>query len=258
MYVFGSGYVFTKQTYDASGNALANGPRIILGTNQDISFDMGFTVKELYGQNQWAEDVARGAMKMGGKVKFAQIYGAAWDSLFFGQPNNLTAGTLTSLVAAISATLIPATPFIITPTPPLSGTFVADICVINASTGIPMIPVTGTPTAGQYSVTAGAYTFSSADHSSGYSVLINYEYTATVTAAYSQTVASLPMGSTPYFSLSHTVQHLGKNLTLLFPRCTTSKMSLALKNEDFLVPELDWQAMRDPVTNSVMTWSTSE
>lgn len=260
---YGSGYTFVQQTLDGSGNTLALGPRTILSINQEISFDMGFTVKELYGQNQWAEDVARGAMKLTGKVKFGQLFGAALDSMFFGQPGQLVSGTLQNIQVGTSAQAIPITPYTITITPSGGATFVQDECVINAATGIPMVPVTGVPTAGQYAVTGpgatGTYTFSSADSTAGVSVFINYlQKNTSLTAAYSQDVQSMSMGSTPLFSLSHTVQHLGKKLTLIFPRATSTKLNMAFKNEDYMIPEMDFTVMRDPVTNKVLTWSTSE
>jgi len=263
MKIFGSGYAFSQQTQDANGNALALGPRTILGINQSISFDMGFTVKELLGQNQWPEDVARGAMKLTGKIKFAQIFGAGLDSLFFGQPSNLLSNNLTAIQVGLAAQTVAAT---ITVTPSSGASFAADECVINAATGVPLVPVTGAPSAGQYAVAVttaspslGVYTFNTADVSAGVSVFLNYLTTlATSTGAYTQSVQSLPMGSTPLFSISHTVSHLGKSLTLLFPRCTSTKLGLDLKNEDFLVPEIDFSVMRDPVTNSVLKWSTAE
>lgn len=257
MDMFGSGYAFTLGNQDSLGNALANGPRNILGINQDISFDASFTIKELYGQQQVAEDVARGSLKLSGKIKFAAVFGSIMDSVFWGQPNNLVAGTQTIVNAATSAIAIPAG-LIVTVAPSLGGVWTADTCVINATTGIPMVNAgTAAPTAGQYTAAAGVYTFNTADRTSGYSVYINYQYTATVTGAYTQAIDSLPMGATPFFSLSHTVPHNGKNLTLLFPSVTSSKLSLALKNEDFLIQEIDFTPRRDPVSGKLMTWSTS-
>jgi len=50
--------------------------------------------------------------------------------------------------------------------------------VLNAATLQPMQQIpSGTPLAGQYTCAAGVYTFSSADHTSGISVLISYLYT---------------------------------------------------------------------------------
>lgn len=79
---------------------------------------------------------------------------------------NYTAG-----YAATDTAAIPATPFQITTSQPWYN----DVGVtIN---GMAATRVTGTPTAGQYTVTAGVYTFASADNVSGKTAVINYGYT---------------------------------------------------------------------------------
>lgn len=66
---------------------------------------------------------------------------------------------------------IPATPFQVT----TDFTWIADTGVTFALTGMPLVKVTGTPTAGQYAVDdAGVYTFAAAD--TGLGVLITYSY----------------------------------------------------------------------------------
>lgn len=218
---------------------------------------MNFSLKELYGQSQHADDAARGSVKHTGKIKNAKFFGVGFNMLLFGQPTVLTSGTLTAISPAYFPTTIAAT---ITPTVPNTGTFVQDVCVINAATGVMMTPVSGTAalSAGQYHVAGGTYSFSTGDVSLGFGVYINYEYTSTLASAYTMSPQNLPMGSTPFFSLSHTVPYAGKQLTLLFPRVTLSKFSMNMKNEDFTIPEADWTAVRDPVSGNIMTWSTSE
>lgn len=55
-----------------------------------------------------------------------------------------------------------------------AATFVADGGVVYAATGIPFASVSGTPTAGQYKVSAGIYTFAAADANAG--IIISYTY----------------------------------------------------------------------------------
>ncbi len=57
------------------------------------------------------------------------------------------------------------------------GAWALDRGVSYASSGNPLTPVTGTPTAGQYNVSAGVYTFSPGD--AGGAVLISYGYIPT-------------------------------------------------------------------------------
>lgn len=69
---------------------------------------------------------------------------------------------------------IPATPFQVTPDQ-LNGPWAQDAGVVNGTTGVAMVKVaSGTPTAGQYKVAAGIYTFAAAD--TGVPVLISYSY----------------------------------------------------------------------------------
>ena len=55
------------------------------GTLQDVSLDISGDVKQLYGQKQFPEAVARGKCKITGKSKFAAINGKMLNDLFFGQ-----------------------------------------------------------------------------------------------------------------------------------------------------------------------------
>lgn len=257
MDLFGSGYCFGRPTQDALGNAITTGQPVVFATNQEITWDVNFNLKKLMGQSQMVDDLRRGAVAHTGKIKNGRFFGAGLNMVLFGQPSVLTAGTLTAISAAVASVPIAAT---ITPVVPNSGTFVQDVCVVNASTGVMMTPVAGTGalSAGQYHVAGGTYSFSSGDVTAAFGVFINYQYTASVTAAYTQSPQNLPMGSTPFFSLSHTVPLDGKYLTLLWPRVTLSKFSANFKNEDFFIPECDWEACRDPVSGNIMTWSTSE
>lgn len=254
-YAFGAGNMYITQLQDAWGNSIANPTPLPLMVLQEGSIDMSADAKELYGQNQFAAAVARGKAKLSVKVKPARIYAALWNALFFGQ--TLTSGLL-AIQTDTTGAAIPATPYKITVTPPNSGTFVADMGVISA-TGYPMTCVTGTPATGQYAVTTGGvYTFAAAD--TGKTVFINYEYTvASANAALAQTqnVMNLPMGYAPQFKADLCISYQGKLTTFSIQQAVTTKMSIGFKNEDFAIPEFDFQAM-DPGNGKIMTWSTSE
>jgi hypothetical protein len=57
------------------------------GALQDVSVDISFNLKELYGQNQFPLTIARGQGKIEGKAKFANLNGGMVNDLFFGQTN---------------------------------------------------------------------------------------------------------------------------------------------------------------------------
>lgn len=75
---FGSGILYGTR------NDIAGGSPVRFGALQDVSIDFDGEIKELYGQNQYALDAARGKTKITGKAKFAQISAAIFTNMFFG------------------------------------------------------------------------------------------------------------------------------------------------------------------------------
>lgn len=253
-YAFGAGNMYVTQLLTALGATVANPTPYPLMVLQEGSVDFSSDMKELYGQNQFPVAVGRGKTKMQIKVKPARILAAVWNAIFFGQ--TLSPG-LVAVFTDTTGTAIPATPFQITIVPPSSGTFAADMGVLNAA-GNPMTRVASAPATGQYSlnVGTGVYTFAAAD--TGLLVYISYQYsTATIATGQKQTVTNLPMGQAPVFRADLTVNYLGKLTTFSFPNAISTKFSLGFKNEDFAIPEFDFSAF-DNGAGQVMTWSTSE
>ena len=252
-YLFGSGFMYGIPTADASGAAIANPTPVQFGVLQDISVDFEFDNKLLHGQNQFPVAVGRGKGKVGGKAKFAQVNGTAYNSLFFG------GGLSNGIVAAVNdvtGASIPATPYKITVTPPNSGTYLRDLGVRD-SNGTPMTRVASAPTTGQYSLdpALGAYTFAAADTLKV--VFINYEYTATSAVAKSMSLVNQPMGYAPTFMAVLSQPYQGKNLHIRLAQCVSKKLSFAAKNDDFVIPELDFDCFADTAGN-VATIGTSE
>lgn len=249
--VFGSGVVWGTPTTDATGAAIANPSPIQLGVLQDISCDMSFDTKMLYGGLQFPIAVGRGKGKIDLKSKFAQINGATLNSLYFGQ--SMTSAKLGDVNDTTGA-VIPTTPYQLTPTVPSSGTWSQDLGVKD-SNGLPMTRVASAPATGQYSVAAGVYTFAAADV--GKTVFINFQYTATSTTAKKGTIINLPMGYAPVVRLDLYMPYQGKEFVLTFPQCISSKLGFSTKQDDFMIPEMDFQGFADPAGN-VAYWGLSE
>ena len=250
-YAFGSGILWGTPTADAFGNAVANPTPVQFGVLQEITLDVSFDNKPLYGQQQMPVTVARGKGKITGKAKFALLNGATINSLFFGQ--TLNTGIIGD-VYDVTGTAIPSTPYTITPTVPNSGTWSRDLGVRN-SNGVPMTRVASAPATGQYSVAAGVYTFAAADTT--LVVFINYAYTATSATAKNSNVVNLPMGYAPTFRADLLVPYQGKNMVWSAPNCVANKLSLATKLDDFTVPEFDFDVFADSAGN-VLTYALSE
>jgi hypothetical protein len=250
-YNFGSGAVWSTPLTDAFGAVIANPTPLLIGVLQDASIDISSDTKMLYGQNQYPVAVGRGKGKVSGKMKFGQINGAIFNSVFFGQ--TMTSSLIAS-VADVTGAVIPATPFTITPTVPGAGTWQRDLGVRDAN-GNPMTLVASGPTTGQYTVTAGAYLFAAAD--TGKLVFISYKYTGTSTTAKTSLVKNIAMGSAPTFKCDFFNQLGGNGLDLTLYSCVANKLSFATKQDDFLIPEIDFDAFADAAGN-VVGWGTAQ
>lgn len=229
--LFGSGIFWGTPTGDASGNAISNPSPSQFGVGQDCSIDMSFDTKKLYGQQQFPVAIGRGKGSITGKSKFAQVNGLLVNSMFFGQ--TLTSGIISDVYDTTGVTVA----LTVTPTVPNSGTWSADLGVRN-SLGQQLTRVASAPATGQYAVAAGVYTFASADV--GTTVFINYQYTGTSTLAKSVAINNLPMGYSPTFRFDLYVPFQGKSLIFTFPNCTSSKLTVATKQDDFVIPEFDF------------------
>jgi hypothetical protein len=251
LYGFGAGALWGTPLTDANGNAIANPSPLLFGVLQNVSVDISADIKELYGQNQFAEAVARGKAKISCKAQFGRINGKLLNDLFFGQ-------TLVSSIVAdyydTTGSVIPATPFQITPTIPSSGTWSRDLGVRDQN-GNPMTRVASAPATGQYSVATGIYTFAAAD--TGLTVFISFAYTATGAAAKNSTVLNIAMGNAPSFRCDLSDGYSGGQTALSLFKCISTKLSFATKQDDFLIPEMDFSAFANPA-GQVLQWGTSE
>jgi hypothetical protein len=248
MFAFGTGVLIGTPTIDANGNAIVNPSPVEFGTLQDVSLDISFDTKTLYGNLQFPLAVGRGKGKIGGKAKVAKLNGSMINSIFFGQ--SLLSG-ITSTVYDTNGTTIAAS---LTPTVPNSGTWTRDLGVKDAN-GLPMTRVAATPATGQYSVSAGVYTFNASDV--GKTAFINFAYDAASTSAVKSTVMNLPMGYAPSFSVDLYLPFQGKSLIVSCPNAVASKLTLATKQDDFMVPEFDFDCFAN-AAGQVLTYALSD
>ncbi len=239
---FGVGKLIAVPTHLADGTAIATPTPVILGTMQDVSVDLSVEMKTLYGSKRYPIAAGQGKGKIEVKGKYAEIDGGILGSLFFGKA--ASAGVKAAVFDAPAT--IPATPgpYTLTVVPPNSGTFVADLGVIDATTGVQLTRVATAPATGQYAVTnAGVYTFASADQGKG--VRQSYEYSATAGGQF-WTITNEVMGYTPAFTLLLQSGYQGKNLVLKLNRCVSGKLALPLKADDFTIGDFDAEAFADP------------
>ena len=240
---FGSGLLYTTRT-DITGQ----GP-LRFGAFQDLQLSFSGEIKELFGQNQFALDVARGKVKIEGKAKLAQISAPIANAIFFG--GSITTGQVLSVYQ--EAGTIPAvSTYTITTTN--AAHFVSDLGVHYLSTGNAFTLVTASPAVGQYMVnaTTGVYTFAAADE--GVLVLIDYTYSSTT--GWTMASGNPLMGNTPKFSATFTQQYGGNQLTITMPYCVGSKFSMPTKIDDYVMEEFDFQAFSGAGGNPITITTT--
>ena len=250
--LFGAGAMWGTPLTDSQGNAISNPTPVRFGIAQEISMDIDFSTKELYGTLQFPVQIGRGTAKISGSIKNAQINGRAWASLFFGQ--SFSTGVFADYLDT-TGELIPASgPYTITVTPPSSGVWSADLGVLDSNAN-PMQVVASGPTTGQYSVAAGVYTFAAADE--GKKVFINYQYTGASTTAPTQTITSQPLGYTPTFALDIYLPYNGSSVTAHLFQVVASKLAIQTKLDDFVIPSMDYSAFAD-TQNRVLQIGTTQ
>ena len=221
--VFGPGALFLQRT------DLANATPVNIGRANEFQLDQQFSKKELYGQSQFPLFVARGTAKFTAKAKMALVSGIALNSAFFGA--TMAAGqqaTALSESGTISAGAY---------TTANHATFVSDLGVVYAATGLPLTYVTGSPGAGQYTQSAGVYGFNTGDN--GKAIFVTYTF-AVAGAGQSFTMTNPMLGTTPSFQLWYYTSTNSVPLNIQLFSCVSDKLSLAFKLEDFMMPELDF------------------
>jgi hypothetical protein len=226
--VFGPGILIATRT------DIANGTPVNIGYCNEFSTDFSGNIKQLFGQNQLPLDAARGTVKVSGKAKAAVVSGLALNAVFFG--NNFTTGGIKWNVGESHS--VPVTPGPYTVTVNNSATFDLDLGVVYAATNIPFTKVASAPAQGQYSVSAGVYTFAAADQGAAFFVT----YTSTVaTGIQTLNITNQLLGTSPIFQLDYFTIRNNKALVGRFFAVQASKLGMAFKLEDFMMPEIDFE-----------------
>lgn len=240
-YVFGTGQLFATP--------VGGGAPLKFGALQDVSIDLSADIKELYGQYQFALDTARGKTKVEWKAASGNIDAEAFNQVYFGQTVDagdelLQAFNETGTVPAMSTYTV---------TVANAANFVMDLGVYYSVTGLPLKQVASGPAVGEYSVSAsGVYTFAAADASAA--LLFNYLYEGSNGGTL--TVTNQLMGSTPKFQLVASQVYDGKSFTIILYSAVADKLSLPLKQDDYLIAELSGSCHAD-AANRVLKLSTT-
>lgn len=223
---FGSGILVLK-------TSVANVPYMNFGALQDVNLTIKGKLESLRAQKVIPIDSAISELDITAKVKTGWVSGALYAAYFAGA--TVSTGTV-KLASAESATIPSATAYTVTVAN--ATNFVEDFGVTYTATGVPLVPVTGTPTTGQYAVNAstGVYTFASTD--AGLGVQITYTY-GDSTAGSTIAVPNALQGLTNKFSV---ILYRGRNNTgerFLLNGCVASNLQLPTTMGKFAVSDFD-------------------
>lgn len=243
-YVFGTGQLFAMP--------VGGGAPLRFGALQDVSVDFSGDIKSLHGQYQFPLDVARGKSKVEWSANSGNIDVEAFNQVYFG-------GTVTTGDEVIQvfneAGSIPASPGPYTITVAQAANFVMDLGVYYAADATPLKQVASSPDQGEYSVSAaGVYTFNASD--AEVDVLINYLYESAATGG-SLDITNQLMGDTPRFQLVLSQVYRSKTFTLILYANVAEKLTLPLKQDDYLVGEIAGQAFADDAGRIARITTTS-
>jgi hypothetical protein len=228
-FVFDSGYLF---------GVMPNKTPVKFGSLQGIEAELDFKLFDSPLQLQAAIGTMATKLKMDFKAKAAQMDGLLLNQLFFGQT---PASGSEGLVRDQAGTIPASGPYTITPALPAGGTWRQDLSVQYATSGAPLTLVPSGPTQGQYSVSAGVYTFAAADASLG--VAFNFLYT--MTTGLKLALVNKFSYLAPYFQVVLNTTYNGKQVTWNLARCASKNLKLATSLEKFAIPEFSFSAMAD-------------
>lgn len=216
---------------------------IPFGILQDVSLDESFDVKELYGSNQFPEDIGKGKGKIHITAKIGAVDPLMFNSLFYG--GTMTGGETRASI--MEQGTIPSTPFTITAAN--GATFVKDLGVYDVTTGRMLTRVASAPATGQYSVSGvGVYTYAAAD--TGHIVQASYTYTTAAAAGVGSTIVvnNAALGNAPaqtQLILPVSRATNGKQLVKTYNSVVCTSMKQAFKNDDFMLTDLSFTAFAD-------------
>lgn len=237
---FGSGKVFLVPT---GGNLPSNPTAVQALTVQDVQIDIAGDLKELKGSSQFPDDVATGDKKGTGKFATGRKDLNMFNQIFSADIV-VTGGTSVSP----NESHVP-TSNAVTVTPPGSGTFAEDLGVTYAGSGLALVKVAATPAVGQYTVSAGVYTFAAGDAAAAAGVIISYSYTLTGGTTYQINNQALGYGPQCELYLVDTYQpkNVGTasapvweyNVIHLYA-VKINKITIGNKRADYSIPEVDF------------------
>jgi len=203
-----------------------------------VDIDISFSTKDLVGERTFAEATARAAATITGKVASGRFDGRAVGQLFFNEePTEGRIELVSEKRQAVPAT----TPFTVNVIG-VGETFDSDLGVVDGATGgfFDRVDDAGDLVPGKYLVSGGTYTFDEDD--AGKTVLVSFM--RGVSGGSTTLITNQMMDIAPTFEL---VSADSKGMMIQLYACTFSKLTLQRKNDDFLIPNMEFGAYADDI-----------
>lgn len=215
-------------------------------TPQDMSLDIKRATKSLFGEKMLADEVAAGEMTVTGKCTMGGINARMFGDLIFGD------GSTTGRTMEVDneAGTIPSSS-VYTVQTANHTTQTVDLGAKYATTGLPFVRVASGPTIGQYSYSAGTYTFAAADE--GVNVQISYLYTD-ATGGETIAMSNQLQGPTAGFTAVMCFLFGAVQNNISLTNAIASGASIGSKGGDFTKPTFDFECATD-TTGSLGTMS---
>lgn len=218
------------------------GTPVRVATLQGVDIDIGATPKNLIGSRQYAEASVRAGSTISGKIQSGRFDGRLISNLFLGASE--VDGSIQS------GLIVPVTDEIVTidddgsATPKLGGAkFDSDLGAIDLVSRGAYKWVKQDPAAGEYTYdeATGDYTFSVDD--AGKKVALSY-LKFDSTQGTTTTITNDEMGEQQSFEL---ISYDKKGLFIQLYACQFNKATLQRKNDDYLIPNLEFDAYADDI-----------
>lgn len=230
-YGFGSGALYGV-------SSAANPTPVRFGVIQSAKVSFKSKNVPLYGTDQLPVTVGVGTMQVTGSAELAALQPRFWNDIMFGSIS--TPNTGQTIVLTGEAGTVPGTSTY-TITVVQSATWVTDLGVIYASTGLPLTRVASVSAIGQYSVAAGVYTFFSGDASTAMKIA----YTYTATSGETLTLANQAIGIATTYKTVLSLPYNGLDFVLTLNASVRESLDLATALEDFTKSSYTFSAFTD-------------
>jgi hypothetical protein len=237
---FGPGFlVATGVNNNVGGAALDNLTPIRFGVLQSVNIDFDFKNKQLYSQRVFPLISSWSQGQVSGKIRSASICG--WLANILLGFTTATPNTGSQVVMDSLQTIPSSPPYTVTITNASDlGVTYQLTSVTNGSISMQLTRVSASPNAGQYSFSAGTWTFAAGD--AGKIIYVSYALAGDAgTANYS--FVNPMQGLAPIFGLQFIQQFGGKTFRVSLPTVVSQKFSMPTRANDYEENEIDFEAV---------------